>query len=41
VHGEEGEDHFGDDSNVAVTYIDDKDDVMESIEDILSTEDSE
>jgi len=41
VHGEEVEDHFGDDSNVAVTYIDDKDDVMESIEDILSTEDSE
>ena len=41
VHGEELESHFGEDSNVAVTYLDNKDDVMETIETILSTEESE
>ncbi len=41
VHGEELESHFGEDSNVAVTYLDNKDDVMDTIETILSTEESE
>ena len=40
-HGEMLEEHFGEDSNVAVTYLDNKNDVMDSIETILSTEDSE
>ena len=40
-HGELVEEHFGDDSNVAVTYLDNKNDVMGSIETILSTEESE
>lgn len=40
-HGNLVQEHFGEDSNVAVTHLDDKEDVMDSIEAILSTEDSE
>lgn len=40
-HGELLEDEFGEDSNVAITYLDSKDGVMDSIEEILTTEESE
>jgi uncharacterized sporulation protein YeaH/YhbH (DUF444 family) len=41
VHGEIIERELGSQENVAVTYVQDNDDVMDSIEEILSTEDSE
>jgi len=39
-HGEAVEEHFGTSDNVAVSYVENKDDVMDAIEHILSTEDS-
>jgi hypothetical protein len=41
VHGEVVEEELGDRDNVAVTYLQDNDGVMDSIEEILSTEGSE
>jgi len=40
-HGEIVEEELGEKENVAVTYVEDNDDVMDSIEEILSTEGSE
>lgn len=40
-HGEIVEDMIGDNENVAVTYVEDNEDVMNSIEEILSTEGGE
>ncbi len=38
THAEEVETHFGDSDDVAVAYVNEKDDVMDAIYDILSTE---
>jgi uncharacterized sporulation protein YeaH/YhbH (DUF444 family) len=40
-HGEIVEEELGEKENVAVTYVEDNDDVMDSIEEILSTEGAE
>lgn len=39
THAGELESHFGDDSNVAVAYVQGPDDVVDAIDTILSTED--